>query len=181
MKWLIRVICSQWHKLLDSKSCILRTQSYFPIRIDCIWKENCCKAIMKSDHLVSLALKKHHHRLLLRIILTGLMHLFCCCRCWAFVLRACWTPTRFATSAHPTAMLLFVWKLVATLLVFNTHLLFGTTSEANIPSSAKATFKLLCSVTEISPSLTWWWHSAPRFLPEGAWLPLASALFPAVV
>lgn len=46
---------------------------------------------------------------------------------------------------------------------------------------AKATFKLLCSMTEISQNLTWWQRLAPRFLPEGAWFPLASVFFPAVV
>lgn len=179
MSWLISYVQSVACSMIPSPT--LSTIS-LPVQTECTRKEKCSKAIVKSRSVSSPSEPNFNKESSLVSQNSSnwsnasfLMLPLLCIQ----ALRACWKSTRFATNAHPITTLLFVWKLVA--LLFNTHLLFGMTSEANIPLLAKATFKLLCFMTEISQNLTWWQRLAPRFLPEGAWFPLAFVFFPAVV
>lgn len=154
----IRELCSASGKLLDSKSCVLCTQPYLHTKIDCIWKENCSKAILKtvwspSEHTFkktsSLASSQNYSNwadasflmpTLFCVCAQSLLKIYTLCyQCpshsnYAFCLGV---GSNSMSVQYPSVVWHDIWGKHSLLL-------------------AKAMFKLLCFITESSPNLTWW-------------------------
>lgn len=151
-------LCSASGKHLEPKFCVLCTQSQYSIKTDCIWEENCSKAIVKSESSITSELYKN-------IPPEFLPELF-----WHIlpdaatavhsVLRACWSSTQFAPVPIPVQHPSAPWC--------------GT--EHTLP--AVWHHRSCCSVPGV-PVLTGWWRSAPRSPPGAAASPPASGSSPA--